>query len=112
MKLTCHCENVTLILSEIPTEVGECNCSICRRYAASWAYFSPEQVEVTMTKPTDIYCWGDKEVEFHWCSVCGCITHYVTTAKCLDKILAVNMRMAEAEVLSGIAVRNINGASY
>ncbi|MGL1053802.1 hypothetical protein ACSTD8_21925, partial [Vibrio vulnificus] len=33
MKLTCHCENVTLILSEIPTEVGECNCSICRRYA-------------------------------------------------------------------------------
>ncbi|HAS8515545.1 TPA: aldehyde-activating protein, partial [Vibrio vulnificus] len=22
MKLTCHCENVTLILSEIPTEVG------------------------------------------------------------------------------------------
>ncbi|EOB3552831.1 aldehyde-activating protein, partial [Vibrio vulnificus] len=34
MKLTCHCENVTLILSEIPTEVGECNCSICRRYSA------------------------------------------------------------------------------
>ncbi|EHZ2552639.1 aldehyde-activating protein [Vibrio vulnificus] len=112
MKLTCHCENVTLILSEIPTEVGECNCSICRRYSASWAYFSPEQVEVTMTKPTDFYCWGDKEVEFHRCSVCGCITHYVTTAKCLDKILAINMRMAEEEVLSGIAVRNINGASY
>ncbi|EPW6543538.1 GFA family protein, partial [Vibrio vulnificus] len=36
----------------------------------------------------------------------------VTTAKCLDKILAINMRMAEEEVLSGIAVRNINGASY
>lgn len=64
MKLTCHCENVTLILSEISTEVGECNCSICRRYSASWAYFSPEQVEVTMTKPTDFYCRVTKKSNF------------------------------------------------
>jgi hypothetical protein len=59
----------------------------------------------------DFYCWGDKEVEFHRCNSCGCLTHYVTTQKCSEDILAVNMRMAENEVISRIPVRKINGAS-
>ncbi|MBY5947657.1 GFA family protein [Photobacterium rosenbergii] len=112
MELTCHCGNVNIKLESPPSEVGECNCSICRRYAASWAYFSPKQVEVTCSEETDFYCWGDKEVEFHRCSICGCLTHYVTTEKCDSNILAVNMKMAENEVLAAIPVRKIDGASY
>ena len=112
MKLKCHCGNVILILSSLPKEVGECNCSICRRYVAAWAYFSPEQVQINIIEPTDFYCWGDKEVEFHRCNACGCLTHYLTTQKCSEDILAVNMRIAENEVISRIPVRKINGASY
>ncbi|PSW16117.1 aldehyde-activating protein [Photobacterium rosenbergii] len=112
MELTCHCGNVNIKLESVPDEVGECNCSICRRYAASWAYFSPKQVEVTCNEKTDFYCWGDKEVEFHRCSICGCLTHYVTTEQCDSNILAVNMKMAENEVLAAIPVRKIDGASY
>ena len=112
MKLNCHCGNVSLKLSFVPNEVGECNCSICRRYAAAWAYFSPECVQVTMKEKTTFYCWGDKEVEFHRCDSCGCLTHYVTTERCSETILAVNMRMAENEVLSTIPVRKINGVAY
>ncbi|MFA0016612.1 GFA family protein [Vibrio lentus] len=112
MELKCHCGNVSLTLSSIPKEVGECNCSICRRYAAAWAYFSPERVRIDSKDKTDFYCWGDKEVEFHRCKLCGCLTHYVTTEKCSEEIVAVNMRMAENELLSSIPVRKINGASY
>ncbi|MCL9782215.1 aldehyde-activating protein [Vibrio sp. S4M6] len=112
MKLECHCGSVSLELSSSPEEVGECNCSICRRYAALWAYFSPEQVQIVIKEQTVFYSWGDKEVKFHRCNSCGCLTHYVTTEKCSEDILAVNMRMAESEVLSSIAVRKINGASY
>ena len=112
MELICHCGNVNIKLESVPGEVGECNCSICRRYAASWAYFSPQQVEVTCSEKTDFYFWGDKEVEFHRCSICGCLTHYVTTEKCDSNILAVNMKMADNEVLAAIPVRKIDGASY
>ncbi|CAH6999062.1 aldehyde-activating protein [Vibrio alginolyticus] len=112
MELKCHCGNVSLVLDSLPEEVGECNCSICRRYAAAWAYFSPDQVQISMKEDTDFYCWGDKEVEFHRCNSCGCLTHYVTTEKCSEDILAVNMRMADIEMLSSIPVRKINGASY
>lgn len=113
MEIKCHCGNVSLKVASFPKDVGECNCSICHRYAAYWAYYSPEQVLVSYAKekPT-FYCWGDKEVEFYRCSLCGCVTHYITTPKCDDEILAVNMRMAESDVLAGIPVRKINGASY
>ncbi|MDE1514088.1 aldehyde-activating protein [Vibrio sp. dsl-7] len=99
-------------MSVFPQEIGECNCSICRRYAAAWAYFVPEQVQINVNEKTTFYYWGNKEVEFHRCNSCGCLTHYVTTEKCSEDILAVNMRMAENEVLSSIPVRKINGASY
>jgi len=112
MELTCHCGNVSITLPGHPKEAGECNCSICRRYAAVWAYFSPEQVQIKLNEKTAFYCWGDKEVEFHRCDVCGCLTHYITTEKCPDEILAVNMRMAENEILSSLYIRKIDGASY
>ncbi|CAH0539555.1 GFA family protein [Vibrio marisflavi] len=112
MELTCHCGRVRLDLKVLPKEVGECNCSICRRYAALWAYFSPEQVQITLKENTAFYCWGDKEVEFHRCNLCGCLTHYVTTDKCSEDIFAVNMRMAESEILSTTPVRKIDGTSY
>lgn len=113
MEVSCHCGNVQLVFEKLPTEVGECNCSICRRYNASWAYFSPEQVIVHIKeKETQFYCWGDKQVEFHRCDICGCTTHYRTTAECDADILAVNMRMADNEVLNSIPVRKINGAAY
>ncbi|WP_081875737.1 GFA family protein [Vibrio sp. ER1A] len=110
MELTCHCGEVRLDLAFIPHEVGECNCSICRRYAAFWGYFSPD--DVTTEGCTNFYCWGDKEVEFHRCSNCGCVTHYITTDKCPERILAVNMKLASVETLSQLPKRKINGASY
>lgn len=56
MELKCHCGNVSLELSSLPDEVGECNCSICRRYAAAWAYFSLEQVQINLSEKTEFYC--------------------------------------------------------
>lgn len=113
MEVSCHCGNVKLATQSVPSEVGECNCSICRRYAALWAYYSPCEVAVTcVEEPTIYYIWGDKCVEFHRCQLCGCITHYVTTPKCDKAIIAINMRMAEGVILKDIPIRKIDGSSY
>lgn len=113
MEVTCHCGNVRLTLEYPPEEIAECNCSICRRYAASWAYYTPQQVVVSYEKEKSLpYCWGDKEIEFHRCNLCGCVTHYITTPKCSSEVLGVNMRMVENDVRSAIPVRKINGASF
>ncbi|KIF49290.1 GFA family protein [Vibrio owensii] len=112
MEITCHCGNI-VVQADVPKEIASCNCSICRRYAAYWAYYPPEQVSVRYLKePSVFYIWGDKEVEFHRCNLCGCLTHYVTTEKCDADIVAINMRMAEEEVLKDIPLRLIDGKRY
>ncbi|ABC28182.1 uncharacterized conserved protein [Hahella chejuensis KCTC 2396] len=111
MEITCHCGNVKLSMARPPAEVGKCNCSICRRYAALWGYYSPEEVEIGFEKEKSVfYIWGDRELEFHRCNLCGCVTHYVTTPKCPGEIVAINMNMAPLDVLATIPVREIHGA--
>lgn len=113
MKVSCHCGNIELTATFIPTEIAHCNCSICRRYAASWAYYAPKDVSITCTQKASIaYIWGDKEVAFHHCPLCGCMTHYLTTAKCDSDITAINMCMAENDIRDTIPIRKIDGASY
>ncbi|WP_062665736.1 GFA family protein [Grimontia celer] len=113
MEVQCHCGNVSVTADYPPTEVTQCNCSTCRRYAAAWSYYAPDEVSVSVREtPTQTYCWGDEDIEFHHCPVCGCITHYVTTPKCAAKIVAINMRMADNGILEKLPVRYVNGASF
>jgi hypothetical protein len=102
----CHCGAVKLAVARAPSEVTDCNCTICRRYGTLWAYFSPKDVDVTGA--TDSYVWGDKSIEFHRCSTCGCITHWAATDKTHDR-MGVNCRMMEPEVLSAARVRKLDG---
>lgn len=60
---TCHCGAVTLTVDTPPTEITECNCSICRRYGALWAYYP--KGAVTFVPPeaaTDTYLWDDRSI--------------------------------------------------
>lgn len=108
----CHCGNIEIRATELPEHVTSCNCSICRRYAALWAYYKPEDVDIGFNvNESKFYIWGDREVEFHYCPECGCLTHYVTTPKCKDKIVAINMRMSDPVLISEIPVHKVDNAS-
>lgn len=60
---------------------------------------------------TSKYIWGDKEVEFHRCNNCGCITHYVTTELCSTDILAINFRMVDSAIYKDVKIKEIDGAA-
>ncbi len=110
LKGQCHCGNVTLTIPYL-TETGtECNCSICSRYAAVWGYFTEQEVEITVG-PHGIsnYCWGDKEITFHHCKICGCITHYSSNTPDSDRV-AVNYRMFNPSILQQLHIRLFDGA--
>ena len=120
----CHCSTIKLILPFPPTKINECQCSICYRYGALWAYYPRNQVLVTAEADvdanagagtsastsasaggTETYLWGNRDIEFRRCTHCGCVTHWWATEKG-DKspsaTMGVNMRMAEREVLNGV----------
>jgi hypothetical protein len=107
---SCHCGAVRLVCETAPTVVTDCNCSICRRYGALWAYYSPGQVQLIPPQPpTDVYMWGDEEIEFHRCRVCGCLTHWTPADKGRDR-MGVNVRLMPLELLTQLRVRRLDGA--
>ena len=105
---TCHCGAVRLSASSAPDEVTDCNCTLCRRYGALWAYYSPKDVHVT-NNSTDIYMWGRKMIEFHRCKHCGCLTHWAPADKTYDR-MAVNARLMAPEILAQARVHHFDGA--
>jgi hypothetical protein len=107
---SCHCGAVKLEIRAAPEEVNDCNCSICRRYGALWAYYSPARVRIVATKgATDCYLWGEKSIEFHRCQNCGCVTHWTPMDQHVDR-MGVNARLMAAEILAAARVRRSDGA--
>lgn len=111
IEASCHCGSVKFCVQTPPLDVNACNCSICRRYGVLWAYYRPSEVEFFGDgQPTDIYMWGDRDLEFHRCHVCGCVTHWSSVDPTYDR-MAVNARLMPPEVLAGVPVRRGDGAS-
>ena len=97
VQASCHCGTVTLQPPSRPREINECQCTLCRRYGAAWAYYDPKEVVVKVadSSPTRTYCWGDRDLEFHFCSVCGCVTHWKSIRESSE--MGVNTRLMNPE---------------
>jgi hypothetical protein len=55
---------------------------------------------VQLEGETEFYVWGEKEIQFHRCKNCGCVTHWKPTdPKREGDIFVVNCRMLEMEDL-------------
>ncbi len=104
---SCVCGAVRLAITHAPGELVDCNCSICRRYAALWAYYPLKDV-IVPSALTDVFMLGPKKIEFHRCKVCGCVTHWSPTDK-RDR-MGVNARLMAPEILSQVRVRHLDGA--
>jgi hypothetical protein len=112
IEATCHCGAIRIEVDAALERVTDCNCSICRRRAALWAYFSPRQVRIVPPEGgTLIYMWQDRSIEFHTCKVCHCTTHWAPADKTHDR-MAVNARLMAPDVLAAADVHKNDGASW
>ncbi len=116
IKAACHCTAVRFEISEAPLWVLDCNCTICRRYGALWAYYpGPEQAKLLRNpapEATSVYLWGDRSIAFHHCKNCGCITHMQAVNVDPPLIFGINARMMLGLDPSRVQVRQIdNGHS-
>ena len=77
IEASCHCGDVRLRIETAPTVLNNCQCPICRRYGALWAYYHPSQVQIIVSgAQTDTYTCGDPARAYHRCGRCGCVTHW------------------------------------
>jgi hypothetical protein len=116
-KLSCLCGQVRITVPKRPDFINACNCTLCSKSGARWAYFHPSEVEIEGT--TRGYRRVDKEdpaAEIHFCANCGSTTHFILTASAVAKFgnvqMGVNMHLANEKDLAGTELRYPNGRAW
>ena len=109
IEAACHCGAVRLTAPKPPETVTECNCSICRKLAARWAYYSPSEVGMPKAGSTQPYVWGDRMLAFHRCKTCGVTTHWQSLDGTQER-MAINARIMNGLDWPAIRVRQFDGA--
>ena len=94
----CHCGAVTLTLGAPPTQITHCNCSLCRSYGVLWAYYAKADVQIDAGTPTQSYAWNGKNVDFHRCANCGCITHWWPRKDSRNRV-GINARLLDPRLI-------------
>jgi hypothetical protein len=105
----CLCGAVRWSFASTPESATACNCTACRRYGVLWAYdYEGEGIHVS--GPTRAYVRG-KHLGFHFCPECGCVTYWRGLAPDEDgrRRIAVNLRLAEPEVVAAIVIDHFDG---
>ena len=108
---TCHCGAVTVELPSAPEKATDCNCSICRRLGALWAYYEFGTVRITgHPENTQQYIQGDRTLSTVRCATCGCVTHWEPVPPEPGKHHGVNLRNFDPKVLASVRIRRFDGA--
>jgi hypothetical protein len=87
--------------------VTSCNCSLCFRLGALWAYFKSD--EVTVEGETRAYAHGERTLAVHRCAECGCVSHWSSLEAGSDRV-AVNARLLPRPFVERLPVRRFDGA--
>lgn len=92
----CHCEAVKWNLNGAVDGITACNCTVCSRYGALWAY-GYEGEEIHVTGETKTYARGRQNLSFHFCSNCGCVAYWRLnkTDENGKRRIAVNARLVD-----------------
>ena len=110
---TCHCGALEWTLDGDPGSITVCNCTLCRRYGALWAY-DYENERIRITRPSTTYTRATSthpSLEIHFCPTCGCVLAWRGLR--LDdegrRRIAVNVRLAPPEAVAGLAIDRFDG---
>lgn len=117
LNLSCLCGQVRVEAEQRPEFVHECNCTLCSKTGARWAYFHPSAVRVE--GETQGYSRADKAdpaAQIRFCPTCGSTTHFVLIESAVAQFgnsqMGVNVRLARESDLAGIELRFPDGKAW
>ena len=110
---TCHCGKCSWELRGDPGSITACNCTLCRRYGALWAY-GHEGETVTVSGPTGSYRRAEIErpyLETLFCPTCACVLAWRGLVLENDgrRRMAVNVRLAAPEAVMDLSIDTFDG---
>jgi len=111
IKGKCHCGAVHYEFRDTPEWATRCNCSICRRLGTLWIYTDAANITINADDTNTLsYSHGDKDLDFRTCKTCGTTILWQSAKNPGKGRTAVNLNMAELDVITKIPVRHFDGA--
>ena len=108
----CHCHAVSFTVDLDLEQALQCNCSICSKLGAVWA-FAPK-AKMTLTSGTDAlgdYQFGKKHLHHRACRHCGIETFAEGIAPDGTATVGVNLRCLEGVEVERLKPRQHDGRS-
>ncbi|MBB3975809.1 hypothetical protein GGQ64_000996 [Rhizobium azooxidifex] len=110
---TCHCEAAHWTMAGDPGPVTACNCTLCRRYGALWAY-DYEGKRIDLHGTTKAFSRVGKEkpsLEIRFCPTCACVLCWRGLSLDPDgrRRMAVNVRLAPPEAVAHLPIDHFDG---
>ena len=110
---TCHCGRAGWTLTGDPGSVTACNCTVCRRYGALWAYdWEGERIRLTGTVAAYTRAeLADPFLAFLFCPSCACVVAWRTIRPDADgrRRMGFNVRLAPPEAVAHLAIDRFDG---
>ncbi len=109
----CHCGASHWVLEGEPGPATACNCTLCRRYGALWAY-DYEGERIRIEGPRVAYRRANKSdpaLEIVFCPTCGCVLCWRGLRLDVDgrRRMAVNLRLAAPDAVADLPVDHFDG---
>lgn len=113
LKGSCHCGQSHWTLEGDPGSATACNCTLCRRYGALWAY-DYEGERITIHGPTASYRRADEDdpgLEMLFCASCACVLGWRGLRLRPDgrRRMGFNLRLAPPEAVAHVPIRHFDG---
>lgn len=108
---SCHCGAVRWTFDGDPGTATACNCTVCRRYGALWAYDWVDG-RIEAAGETQAYTRPPHEIGFHFCPACGAVAFWRGVAPRPDgrTRIAVNLRLTDNPfTVQTIPIRRFDG---
>ncbi len=110
---SCHCGAAGWTLTGDPGSVTACNCTLCRRYGALWAY-DYENERIRLRGTSRAYARADEAdpaLEIRFCPTCGCVLCWGGLKADGDgrRRMAVNLRLAAPEAVAHLPIDHFDG---
>lgn len=108
---SCLCGAVRWSFDGDPGSATACNCTACRRYGVLWIY-DWEDERIRIEGETAVYTRPNAaELGFHFCAVCGCVTHWRGLKPHADgrRRVAVNVRLSEPDEVAHLPIDHFDG---
>ena len=110
---SCHCGAVTIRLAERPSQLADCNCSLCRKLG--WRLVYGSSVDMTIDGPLERYVRHDMDeptLAVMRCATCGIATHWEPLGEPPHARIGVNANLLEDGALDGASMRTLDGRSW